>query len=37
MKIYATPAEALEDGMRLSGAMTRKLAVAELPFGGGKA
>jgi leucine dehydrogenase len=37
MKIYATPAEALEDGMRLSGAMTRKLAVAGLPFGGGKA
>jgi leucine dehydrogenase len=37
MKVYATPAEALEDGMRLAGAMTRKLAVAGLPFGGGKA
>jgi leucine dehydrogenase len=36
MKVYATPAEALEDAMRLSGAMTRKLAVAGLPFGGGK-
>lgn len=36
MKIYGTPAEALEDAMRLSGAMTRKLAVAGLPFGGGK-
>jgi leucine dehydrogenase len=37
MKIYGTPAEALEDAMRLSAAMTRKLAVAGLPFGGGKA
>ena len=37
MKVYGTPAEALEDGMRLSAAMTRKLAVAGLPFGGGKA
>jgi leucine dehydrogenase len=37
MKIYPTPAEALEDAMRLSAAMTRKLAVAGLPFGGGKA
>lgn len=37
MKVYATPADALEDAMRLSGAMTRKLAVAGLPFGGGKA
>jgi leucine dehydrogenase len=37
MKVYGTPAEALEDAMRLSGAMTRKLAVAGLPFGGGKA
>lgn len=36
MKIYGTPAEALADAMRLSGAMTRKLAVAGLPFGGGK-
>ena len=37
MKVYGTPAEALEDAMRLSGAMTRKLAIAGLPFGGGKA
>jgi Glu/Leu/Phe/Val dehydrogenase, dimerisation domain len=37
MKIYGTPTEALEDAMRLSAAMTRKLAVAGLPFGGGKA
>jgi leucine dehydrogenase len=37
MKVYPTPAEALEDAMRLSAAMTRKLAVAGLPFGGGKA
>ena len=36
MKVYATPADGLEDAMRLSGAMTRKLAVAGLPFGGGK-
>jgi len=33
MKVYGTPAEA----MRLSAAMTRKLAIAGLPFGGGKA
>ena len=37
MKTYGTPVEALEDAMRLSAAMTRKLAVAGLPFGGGKA
>lgn len=37
MKVYETPAEALQDAMRLSAAMTRKLAVAGLPFGGGKA
>src|SRR5262245_11566590 len=36
MKVYRTPTEALEDAMRLSAAMTRKLAVAGLPFGGGK-
>jgi leucine dehydrogenase len=36
MKAYGAPAEALQDAMRLSGAMTRKLAVAGLPFGGGK-
>lgn len=37
MRVYATPAEGLEDAMRLSAAMTRKLAVAGLPLGGGKA
>ena len=37
LKVYAAPAEGLEDAMRLSGAMTRKFAVAGLPFGGGKA
>jgi leucine dehydrogenase len=37
MKAYGAPAEGLQDAMRLSGAMTRKLAVAGLPFGGGKA
>jgi len=37
MKVYATPADAMEDAMGLSAAMTRKLAVAGLPFGGGKA
>jgi leucine dehydrogenase len=36
MKVYRTPSEGLEDAMRLSAAMTRKLAVAGLPFGGGK-
>jgi leucine dehydrogenase len=37
MKAYPTPADGLHDAMRLSAAMTRKLAVAGLPFGGGKA
>jgi leucine dehydrogenase len=37
MKVYTTPAEGLEDAMRLSSAMTRKLAIAGLPFGDGKA
>lgn len=36
MKTYDSPADALRDGMRLSQAMTSKLAVADLPFGGGK-
>jgi leucine dehydrogenase len=36
MKVYETPADGLADAMRLSGAMTRKLAVAGMPFGGGK-
>ena len=37
MKTYSEPAEALEDGLRLAGGMTRKLAVLGLPCGGGKA
>ena len=37
MKSYAEPADALRDGLRLSGAMTAKNAVAGLPLGGGKA
>ena len=36
LKVYASPGEGLADAMRLSEAMTRKLAVAGLPFGGGK-
>jgi leucine dehydrogenase len=36
LRTYATPADGLADALRLSGAMTRKLAVAGLPFGGGK-
>ncbi len=37
MKQYETPEEALEDVLRLSAAMTFKLALAEVAFGGGKA
>jgi leucine dehydrogenase len=37
MRVYSSPEEGLADAMRLSAAMTRKLAVAGLPFGGGKA
>jgi leucine dehydrogenase len=37
MKTYATPADALHDGLRLAGAMTSKNAIAGLPLGGGKA
>jgi leucine dehydrogenase len=37
MKSYPTPADALEDAMRLSSAMTLKMAAVDLPFGGGKA
>jgi leucine dehydrogenase len=37
MKSYAATADALRDGLRLSGAMTNKNAVAGLPLGGGKA
>ena len=34
---YSAPADALDDVLRLSGAMTLKHAAAETPFGGGKA
>lgn len=37
LKEYPTPADGLEDGLRLAAGMTRKLAVAGLPCGGGKA
>ena len=37
LKSYDSPADALEDGMRLASGMTRKLAVLGLPCGGGKA
>jgi leucine dehydrogenase len=37
MKTYAAPADALADAMRLSAAMTLKMAAADMPFGGGKA
>ncbi len=37
MKSYPTPDDALEDAMRLSSAMTLKMAAVDLPFGGGKA
>jgi leucine dehydrogenase len=37
MKVYDAAADGLADAMRLSAAMTRKLSVAGLPFGGGKA
>ena len=36
MKVYATPEDALLDGLRLSAAMTSKDAMAGLPLGGGK-
>jgi leucine dehydrogenase len=37
MRVYPAPADGLADAMRLSGAMTRKMAAAGLPRGGGKA
>ena len=37
LRVYAQPGDGLADAMRLSGAMTRKMAVAGLPYGGGKA
>ncbi|HKT43650.1 MAG TPA: Glu/Leu/Phe/Val dehydrogenase dimerization domain-containing protein [Gaiellaceae bacterium] len=37
MRVYDTPADGLADAMKLSGAMTRKFAAADIPRGGGKA
>ena len=37
LRVYPTPADGLADAMRLSSAMTRKMAVADMPLGGGKA
>jgi leucine dehydrogenase len=37
MKVYAGPADALADAMRLAEAMTLKMAAVDMPFGGGKA
>jgi leucine dehydrogenase len=37
MRVYETPADGLEDAMRLSGAMTRKMAATGVGRGGGKA
>jgi leucine dehydrogenase len=37
MKVYASPHDALADGLRLAAAMTVKQAAADLPYGGGKA
>jgi glutamate dehydrogenase/leucine dehydrogenase len=37
LRVYPTPADGLADAMRLSAAMTRKMAAAGMPRGGGKA
>jgi leucine dehydrogenase len=37
MTTYPTPADGLADAMRLSAAMTLKMAATDIPFGGGKA
>ena len=37
MRVYGEPSDGLADAMRLSAAMTRKMAVADVPRGGGKA
>jgi leucine dehydrogenase len=37
VKSYPEPGDALGDAMRLSGAMTLKMAAVDMPFGGGKA
>jgi glutamate dehydrogenase/leucine dehydrogenase len=36
MRVYAEPSDGLADAMRLSAAMSRKMAVADMPRGGGK-
>ena len=36
MRVYTRPEEALADALKLSGAMTRKFAICDLPRGGGK-
>jgi leucine dehydrogenase len=36
MKVYDSPADGLQDAMRLSAGMTSKLAIADLGLGGGK-
>jgi leucine dehydrogenase len=37
MKVYASAGDGLADAMRLSGAMTLKMAATDIPFGGAKA
>jgi leucine dehydrogenase len=37
MRVYPAPPDGLADAMRLSGAMTKKMAAAGMPRGGGKA
>lgn len=37
MKVYERPADALLDGQKLAASMTRKFAVAGMPYGGAKA
>jgi leucine dehydrogenase len=37
MRVYESPQDGLLDAMRLSKAMTTKLALVGMPFGGGKA
>ena len=37
MAVYAQPEDALADALKLSAAMTRKMAVCDVPMGGGKA
>ena len=37
IRAYASPDDALQDALRLAEAMTRKYAINDLPFGGGKA